>query len=238
MLRIVRIHIYVQGRNYYNYLEVAVVVILLVYFIIYIFLICHWQSTDESSLSLGERSPDCLNESLKSNSNGVYMKQNVALTISNTHIYIQTHTNSEILVWVRHRYVWGSLRRYKTIVDNNKKTGSGASSWVFSSVQDFLADDSSVEPVQTVSSFAGDNLLSFDIFTWHVLGISTTDELSVVWSSEGKCFLHAFLKSYTLDLSCKLLFTHSVMSWNHVIYHITNHDGYKVASISPSTFTG
>ncbi|KAJ8272443.1 hypothetical protein COCON_G00113020 [Conger conger] len=46
--------------------------------------------------------------------------------------------------------------RYKTIVDNKKKTGSGASSWViFSSMEDLLADDPSVEPVQTVSSFAG-----------------------------------------------------------------------------------
>ncbi|KAJ8364708.1 hypothetical protein SKAU_G00135390 [Synaphobranchus kaupii] len=45
--------------------------------------------------------------------------------------------------------------RYKTIVDNKKKTGRGASSWVFfSSMEDLLADDPSVEQVQTVSSFA------------------------------------------------------------------------------------
>ncbi|KAJ8369776.1 hypothetical protein SKAU_G00098040 [Synaphobranchus kaupii] len=40
--------------------------------------------------------------------------------------------------------------RYKTIVDNKKTTGRGASSWVFSSMEDLLADDPSVEPVQTV----------------------------------------------------------------------------------------
>ncbi|XP_016095981.1 uncharacterized protein [Sinocyclocheilus grahami] len=49
--------------------------------------------------------------------------------------------------------------RYKTIVDSKKKTGSGTSSWVFfSSMEDLLADDPSVEPVLIVSSFAGDNL--------------------------------------------------------------------------------
>ncbi|XP_016095980.1 uncharacterized protein [Sinocyclocheilus grahami] len=46
--------------------------------------------------------------------------------------------------------------RYKTIVDSKKKTGSGTSSWVFfSSMEDLLADDPSVEPVLIVSSFAG-----------------------------------------------------------------------------------
>ncbi|CAM4608149.1 unnamed protein product [Leuciscus chuanchicus] len=45
--------------------------------------------------------------------------------------------------------------RYKTIVDSKKKTGSGASSWVFfSSMEDLLADDPSVEPVLVMSSFA------------------------------------------------------------------------------------
>ncbi|XP_055044961.1 uncharacterized protein [Misgurnus anguillicaudatus] len=46
--------------------------------------------------------------------------------------------------------------RYKTIVDSKKKTGSGASSWVFfSPMEDLLADDPSVEPVLIVSSFDG-----------------------------------------------------------------------------------
>ncbi len=64
-------------------------------------------------------------------------------------------------------YFWVSIIRYKTIVDSKKKTRSGASSWVFfSSMENILNDDPSVEPVLIVSSFAGDNLFHVNIYIY------------------------------------------------------------------------
>ncbi|KAJ8255018.1 hypothetical protein GJAV_G00200050 [Gymnothorax javanicus] len=93
--------------------------------------------------------------------------------------------------------------RYKTIVDNKRKTGSGATSWVyFSAMENLLAQDPSVEPVSTrfliphAQTFNHQKILLGTVIFTHL----TADFGGITMDGAGKPVSRTILKEYQDDI--------------------------------------